>query len=365
MDNHPIPQDITGFQFKLIGDMTVKQFAYLAAGTIVGWIIFSFPASAVIKLPLASLFILLGVAFAFFSVQGRPMDIMISNFIKALFSPSQFVYQKTTHVRIETPKIAEPEPPKVLETKLHVPDVSNVSNTNAGPVTEPQLQPVPNVQTAPDSQGIPSPINDNEDYKVEELEKEEEKLKEELEKAKAQEQNQPSSEIAHQKTLELEKVLNETISQKQKLEEELFALKKQLEESGKEVFKVTQPLSESQTVRSVPPSLGKTVGLPIISEYPNLISGIIKDPRGNPLQNILVEVKDKEGNPVRAFKTNPLGQFTASTPLSNGVYRIEFEDPTGKNKFEVIEFEAKGDILYPLEIVSIDTREELRQSLFK
>ncbi|EKD47460.1 MAG: hypothetical protein ACD_66C00049G0001, partial [uncultured bacterium] len=28
MEQHPVPQNVTGFQFKLIGDITLKQFAY-------------------------------------------------------------------------------------------------------------------------------------------------------------------------------------------------------------------------------------------------------------------------------------------------------------------------------------------------
>ena len=43
MDNHPIPQDVTGFQFRLIGDMTIKQFAYLAGGMILAWIFLASP----------------------------------------------------------------------------------------------------------------------------------------------------------------------------------------------------------------------------------------------------------------------------------------------------------------------------------
>lgn len=110
--------------------------------------------------------------------------------------------------------------------------------------------------------------------------------------------------------------------------------------------------------------MGKSVGIPIAPEFPNMITGIIKDPRGNSLPNILVEVKDKTGNPVRAFKTNALGQFQASTPLSNGTYRIEFEDPKSQNKFDIIEFIASGQIILPIEVISEDTREELRKSLF-
>ena len=82
------------------------------------------------------------------------------------------------------------------------------------------------------------------------------------------------------------------------------------------------------------------------------------------MPNILVEVKDKEGNAVRAFKTNPLGQFASATPLINGDYVIEFEDPRAQNKFEAVTFKASGEIILPIEIISVDTREELRRSLF-
>ncbi|MBI2420961.1 MAG: PrgI family protein, partial [Candidatus Levybacteria bacterium] len=94
MENHPIPQDITGFQFKLVGNMTVKQFVYLASGAILGWIFFISPLPVIIRLPLAVLFIAGGAIVAFVPVEGRPMDVMIGNFIKALLSPTKYVYSK-------------------------------------------------------------------------------------------------------------------------------------------------------------------------------------------------------------------------------------------------------------------------------
>ena len=81
MDNHPIPQDVTGFQFKLIGDMTVKQFAYLAGGAILAWISFILPINILIRLPFSILFASLGAGLAFLPVAGRPLDTMLYRFI--------------------------------------------------------------------------------------------------------------------------------------------------------------------------------------------------------------------------------------------------------------------------------------------
>ena len=110
--------------------------------------------------------------------------------------------------------------------------------------------------------------------------------------------------------------------------------------------------------------MGKSIGLPNAPEFPNIVSGIVKDPRGNSLSNILVEIKDNENNPVRAFKTNALGQFASATPLTNGTYTIEFEDPKTENKFDTIQFSANGEVILPIEVISVDRREELRRTLF-
>ena len=39
MKQHPIPQDITGYKFHLIGAMTLKQFAEVAVGAIIAFIV--------------------------------------------------------------------------------------------------------------------------------------------------------------------------------------------------------------------------------------------------------------------------------------------------------------------------------------
>ena len=104
--------------------------------------------------------------------------------------------------------------------------------------------------------------------------------------------------------------------------------------------------------------------LPKVSDTPNVVVGIVKDPRGNILPNILVEVKDKDGNPVRAFKTNALGQFASATPLAPGTYTIELDDPKKQHSFDSIQVVANNQILMPIEIISHDAREALRQQLF-
>jgi len=406
MENHPIPQDITGFQFKLIGDMTVKQFAYLAAGVIIGWIIFVLPLIAIIKIPLAGVSILLGVGFAFLPIEGRPMDIMISNFFKAIFSPTQFIYQKTGgHLWLPIQHLAQSQKqhqaqqeaqtaslsgqalkdylnalPKRSKSRLDQKEMvffESLANLQANTAL-PQLQmPQPVIphafaNQAPQPQEEPEKRESVQTHtKTEEaLAREMMLLQQQLAQAKAVDEarsDSTGSQQAHLKVLELEKNLSDTSMEKLALERQIQELQKRLSVEKKDVYSASiaqAPKTETQNVRSIPQSLGKSIGLPIAPEFPNLVTGIVKDPRGNPLGNILVEIKDAESNPVRAFKTNPLGQFASATPINNGTYTIEFEDPKAENKFDIIQFSATGQIILPIEVLSVDTREELRRSLF-
>ena len=61
-------------------------------------------------------------------------------------------------------------------------------------------------------------------------------------------------------------------------------------------------------------------------------------------------IYDKEGLPVRALKTNKLGQFSGSTPLPNGTYTLELEKDGFT--FDVLQIELGGEVVPPLPIMS-------------
>lgn len=337
MENHPIPQDVTGFQFKLIGNMTVKQFAYLAAGAVLAVIAYYTPVTAlwaiVIKYTLVPVFGLTGTAFAFLPYEGRPLDVMVSHFVMALFKPNQYIYHKlggrlaflhfSTHPVVAQAPIMvngvahDPTREAKLQaflSSLHTTGVNPVpldekekhymqdlfGNKGQGAVAQPvpaiqQVPPAPTLTSQPAPPASPTP---------------------------ATPQPIPPSD----------------------------------EPTG-----ASQPTPSPTVVTS---DTARALGLPHLPDSPNLLIGIIKDSRGNVLPGILVEVKDKDGNPVRAFKTNQLGQFASATPLSNGSYIIDYEDPKGEHKFESSTLSADGTILQPFIIVSADAREQLRKELF-
>ncbi len=90
---HAVPQNIMDVEFKLIGDLTLRQFiylfvfggaAYLTAVTVVG----------LFKWPGVIFFAFLGIGLAFVPVQERGLDEWIVNFVKSVYSPTQRIWRR-------------------------------------------------------------------------------------------------------------------------------------------------------------------------------------------------------------------------------------------------------------------------------
>lgn len=379
--------------------MTIRQFAYLAGGSILAWVFFSLPFPAFVKFPLAFFFAFLGVALAFLPIEQRPMDVMLRNFIRALFNPNQYVFQKKggtlivqTHAlpKKQDQKQVQSLPREKLEKYLKtIPKPKNkiddkeanflgslskmikggsllLQNAPSSAPSSPLPNTPPRIITIEEDRKKEKPqVVDAEEVKNP-TEKKEQPVKPVLPPAPQPAPRIITSEEVHQKALDLQEQLNQALLAKQKLEQDLFSMQRKFEEHKKNVLTPSNAPVSTPTlnVRNIPLGMEKNAGLPMTPIAPNLITGIVKDPRGNVLSNILVEIKDQDGNPVRAFKTNALGQFAAVTPLLNGAYAVSFEDPGGKNQFDAVEIEAQGQLITPLEVISTDQREQLRKELF-
>lgn len=369
MENHPIPQDITGFQFKLIGDMTIKQFAYLAVGIFLGWITYILPILIYVKIPILITFVGLGVAAAFLPIEGRPFDVMIGNYFKALFSPTQYIYQKIGgHMWFPDPPIQNQQVPQNITSDSNADSsqklkefLKTLPQKPKNKLDEKEMNFLNSLGFSPSDNITPSSAAGDSAFN---------KLFLSQHPVDLPLPTQPEEKKEPDKNTEV-KLDQEDLKPKQELEIAKTTEKAQAGSPQSDTFHqnvsapiVSMPTEVNQPAGAGTGKMGKAAGLPFVSDVPNLIMGIIKGPRQNPLASIMVEVKDTNGNPVRAFKTNALGQFASATPLENGTYTMSFEDPKGENKFKVVEIKTEGNVLMPIEITSLDQREELRQSLF-
>lgn len=287
MELHPIPQDVTGFKFRLIGSITVKQFLYLlVAGVSTTLTLFVFPIHPIIKVPLVFIFVVLGTSLAFIPIEGRSMDKMLINFLKTIPSENQYIYRKHgVALRLD---ISQRQKDHTSSKRSKTQDYSKT------------------ILAAKPSAGI---VPDEEEARS------------------------------------------------------ITAIKSLFEvaEKGAVVQSTPRPVEQAQEVTQ---KESKKTSFPTLIDTPNIVTGTVLDPRGKPLQNIIVEIIDANNIPVRAFKTNQLGQFASATSLSNGTYKVNLDDPRKQHEFTPIEITLDGSIPQPLEITSVDAREKLRRELF-
>ena len=390
MEQHPVPQNVTTFQFRLIGDMTIKQFGYLAGGALLAFISYKLPLPFFFTWPATVLFGLLGFGFAFVPIEERPMDVWVLSFLKNVYSPTQFIWHRIPAA--SELKTAQAAPAPITTPPLSVPPITTarrpaVSEKLRGLYTQQPMArskksfgdmlfgwlddlfpksiaaPLPTVKQTPTvepaiqqsvAQTQSSPEYLNLQNKIKTLEQQlNDKTKIEL------------------KTLELQKQMSDMVKQKQYMEEELVRLRKQPVRTPNFIpsahvnQSVPQVKPRDPTVKIIPPEATTRAGLPRLTTFSNVVTGIVKDNVGGLLPGVLVTVRDKEGVPLRALKTNKLGQFAASTQLPNGTYIVEIDDPRNRFLFDRAQITLNGSVMPAIEIVAKSKRDINREELSK
>ena len=160
---------------------------------------------------------------------------------------------------------------------------------------------------------------------------------------------------------------------RERLEKELVAMRQKMDHQANSV--PAQPLRQAATVpagrqagptvRVIAPGAAISAGLPRLTTFPNVVTGIVKDQYGNLLAGMLITVRDHDDVPLRALKTNRLGQFAASTPLPNNTYIVEIEDPKGGFIFDKAQIQLTGGLIPPLEVTAKSQRQVERDKLAK
>ncbi len=351
MEQHPVPQNVTTFQFRLIGDMTLKQFGYLAAGAILAYIFYKLPLPFFINWPLAILSALGGFGFAFVPVEERPMDVWVLSFFKSIYSPTQYVWSK----KQPQPVVAPPPPLPLTQPQAPTRRGDILSSLFAAkPKTVQQTVPQNPLPAAMDFSPPPTVR-----AREQEIEKKVAGIQKEL-------REEP---LAQPQVAELQKQMADLVAQRDKMEAELATLRLQtsppVPSQPPNSFVATPTTPPGPSVRIITPDRAVKAGLPRLTSFPNVVTGIVKDGDQNLLPGVLVTIKDKDGVPLRALKTNRLGQFAASTPLTNGTYLVEIEDPRLRFTFDRAQITLNGSIVPALEIFAKSQKEITRAKLEK
>lgn len=369
MENHPIPQDVTGFKFRLIGSVTLKQFLYLLGAGGVCLIIYILPIPIYVKIPLMAIPAIISLSLAFVPIDGRPMDKMILNFARALPSENEYIYKKTgvdmpffafnppAHARAAQASDQRTTQKTILFNQLsrsyfnpdkdEVEGIASISSLfQEGAVAQGFTNRVVKADAQPVNIAAPAPLP------AQSIEKQtEESLAKPYVRNEANTQN-------------LTKPVLPPVSEPAPT----VAPPAPQQAAPTPAPLPAQPVQMAQVVQSQPAAApaGAVSTAPRASyESPNVIEGVVRDPRGKPLPHIIVEViNNATGIPVRTFRTNASGMFVSATPIPNGEYTLHMEDTLKKQDFSDQEIHVTGTALPVIEIKSTDQREKLRRELF-
>lgn len=346
MEQHAIPQNVSSYQFKLVGDMTLKQFFQLAGGFLVALIFYSAPLIGIIKWPFVIVSAILGVSLAFLPLEERPLERWIFAFFRAIYAPTEYFWQ---HSKV-APLYFQPEPASAASSDTAPPQekalqeylatttqktgplanldkaeqgfLATLSGIFTGTVSQvstgvPPVAPVPVVTTP---QVAPLPIN-----------------------------NQPLTPKAPvvQKTIEIPEtpavrvvsdvprlVVEERKQDPIAPSQEITTHQVAPTMAGEQMVSTKQALFSIDAAPPSPPTI------------PNVIVGQVVDENRRIVEGAIMEIRDSSGRPIRALRSNRAGHFITVTPLEVGKYDVVTEKD--EFEFQPITFEATGNLIPPI-----------------
>ena len=295
IEQHPLPQDVTGYRFRLIGDMTLKQFLYIGVAVLITILVHNLPLPFFFRYPLELVLLLLGIGLAFVPIEGRPLDKWITAFIKSIYSPTQYIWKKQkidpTPAPIKTPTKSKPTISSPAKTKTTPSSFSPPTKTSSKSIITPSPYPKPKKTSFKPK---PDPIISSPPVSV-----------------------------------------SSTTS------------KLPPPPQTKPVHSVSTPTPQPKKTSSTSQTPTTNLPIPFTPTTPNTLVGLTLTPDTHILDTALIEIIHN-GLTVRATKSNKLGQFLFAKPLEDGLYQIKTEKPDFK--FNIYSLKLDGNIVKPLKI---------------
>lgn len=321
MEQHAIPQNVSSYQFKLVGDMTLKQFFQVAGGILAGIIFYSSPLMGIIKWPLAFLSVLLGIGLAFLPLEERPLEKWIFAFFRVIYAPTIFFWQKTStpqkFFQDENPADSSLQQDAALKNYLSSANPTSGASVNLERAEQGFLSKLAGlfsgiVSAAPTLQAAPAPVAAPQ--KPVEMQFPE---------------NNPTKIPSSATHLVVEEKMTAAVPQNQVTTNMVAPII-----AGNEMISTKQAMFSVDAAPPNPPT------------QPNVVVGQIVDQDRKIVEGAIMEIRDSMGRPIRALRSNRVGHFITVTQLDNGHYEIITEKDG--YEFIAVSFDANGNLIPPI-----------------
>ncbi len=370
MEQHPIPQNISSYQFRLVGDMTLKQFFQLAAGVLISLLIYSLPIHPIIKWPFIVFFTIFGAALAFLPFQERPLEQWVIAFFRSIYSPTVFKWKSIPNedfFRKEPDGTTQAMPaipaPTTTTQPTNIPFVNSLEETegkflrkmaelfNSSSVPTPQpafagagvsaasmimpsamapqvSAPIPTTSSAIPIDSYPLPPAQPQ-------------VQPETGTSAPIPQGRPEVNVPQTGVVTMPKmVVEESVPTPAPIPS--------IPSAPITMAPVAQTLTGEAVGASQAVEFSTDAAAPSMPTIQNTVSGQVIDPEGKMIEGAILEIKDDQGRPVRALRSNKVGHFLTVTPLLNGKYELTTEKEGFV--FEPYTLTTAGEIIPPIAI---------------
>lgn len=398
MQEHAIPQDVTGYKFHIVGNMTLGQFAQLVAGAIISFLLYQTNLYGFIKWPLIFIVVVVAVVAAFIPIAERPLSHWIKTFFKVLYQPTQFAWRRVPHIpepflfkpvastgpvlpeldltplrrqRIQeflsTTHAATSVDEEAMQVEQYVNHVFSLFDTQSG--SQPQ-QLVPRQVNKPSLRVRTRSMRANPSTPIG------------LEIALTT--PEPTVEVAPSGAAQMDEVVwsagnalttargVEVGARQTTQKDATFGGANNIPKGEMPIIDQTTPQQDANKINGDTPTLSdrmlvtqqqpehnlttskvtfnKELPFPSTPTMPNKLVGMILTPQSELIEGAIIEIRTPTGQVVRAVRSNALGQFYVTTPLANGEYIMVAEKE--KYHFDPLSIKLKGGIVDPIEIRS-------------
>ena len=94
---HPVPQNVMDVEFKVVGDLTLRQVMYIAFGGVTAYFLYKTGLPNFWKYILMGISLITGTTVAFVPIQERGLDKWLVIFINSIVNPTQMIWRKSVN----------------------------------------------------------------------------------------------------------------------------------------------------------------------------------------------------------------------------------------------------------------------------
>jgi len=310
---------------------------------LVALIFYSIPLIGIVKWPFVIISALLGAALAFLPLEERPLERWIFAFFRAIYSPTEFFWQKTrTPMQFyqAEPQVAEPVGPQTEALKQYFSSAgqktgsagklegaeagffSKLTGIVSGLVVQATGGPISpaSTQTVNSSQLVNKQISESANKQI------------------------PATPHIEAKQIQIPQAV--PIKVEHQAPSHLVVEEKSQNQFAMSTSEVSPTLAGNEIVSTKQAIFSVDAAPPNPPTTPNVVVGQVVDSERRIIEGAIMEIRDSAGRAIRAIRSNKAGHFVTVTPLDTGRYDI-ITDKEGY-EFTPVSFDANGQIIPPI-----------------